>query len=88
MTARRSGLHHRDIPARPGPGVFDRLSWSGVLGSDRLEEGEDVLGAVGCPQGEQMVVLVGERSAAAHRHEAGVADRRKDHDRAAAWRRD
>jgi hypothetical protein len=86
VTARRSGLHHRGIPARRGRGGFDRPAWSGVLGSDRLDEGEDMLGAVGCPQGEQMVVFVGERSAAADRHQAGVADRREDHDRAAAWR--
>ena len=79
VAARRSGLHHRDLAPHPTADVLDRLAWSSVRGPSRLEQGEDVLGARRRPQGEQVVVGVGEGAAATDRHEARIADLREDH---------
>jgi hypothetical protein len=40
---------------------------------------QDVLGAVGGPQGKKVVIPVGERPAAPDRDQTGVTDRREDH---------
>ncbi|BAH51182.1 hypothetical protein ROP_29350 [Rhodococcus opacus B4] len=79
MTARRARLHHLDFPAHPRAGMLDRLTRSWVLGPNRLEQGQNVLRARCRPQGEELVVRVGEGSTAADRHEARVSDLREDH---------
>jgi hypothetical protein len=81
VSARRAGLHHPDLAAHPGAGVVDRVTWSRVVRAGRVEEVENVLGARRRPQGEEMVVLVGEAPPAANGHQARIADRRKDHRR-------
>src|SRR5262245_51917014 len=60
MTARRAGLHHRDLTTYPGAGVLDRLTWSWVRGPNRLEQIKDVLGARRRPKSEEMMLRIGE----------------------------
>ena len=45
-----------------------------------MEEMQDVLRAQSCPQGEKVMVRIGQRSAAADRDETRVALFRKDHE--------
>ena len=59
--------------------MLDRLTRPWVLGLSRLEEVEDMRRACCRPQSEELVVCIGERPAAADRHEARVADLREDH---------
>jgi hypothetical protein len=79
MAARRAALGHPDLAARPGTGSFDGPTGSRVLGPNRLEQVEDVLGARCRPQGEEVVIRIGEGPAAADRHETRVALLREDH---------
>lgn len=73
MTTRRTGLHHRDFAARPGPSLSDRLTRARVGRLRRLEQVQDVFRA-GCrPQGQQLMIGVGERPSPADRDESGVA---------------
>jgi hypothetical protein len=50
-----------------------------VVGPDRFEVPEDVLRAGGRPEGEKVMIGVGEGPAATDRREARIPDRRKDH---------
>ena len=78
-TGRLAGLGHLDLAMRPAASMLDRLTRSRVLRPSRLEEVEDMCCA-GCrPQREELMVCIGERPAAADRHEARVADVREDH---------
>ena len=79
VSARRAGLHHRDLAAYPGTGVVDRVARPRVVRLRRLEEVEDVLGARRGPQGQPLVVGIGERATAANGHQARVPGLRKDH---------
>jgi hypothetical protein len=79
MPARRASLHHPDLATRPGPRMLDRLTRSPVRGLNRLEQVEDVLGARGRPQREEMVVGIGERPAAPDRHQPGIPHFGEDH---------
>jgi len=68
--------------------MLDRLTRSWILGPNRLEQVKDVLRARGSPQGEEMVVGIGESPTTSDRHEARVPDLREDHGRpwaAAQW---
>src|SRR5918992_425623 len=76
---RLAGVGHPDLAIDPGASMLDRLTRPWVLGPSRLEEVEDVLGARCRPESEELVVCIGEGPAAAHRHEARVADLREDH---------
>lgn len=60
VPAHRSSLHHRQLSSRPGPGGSDGFTGAVVTGPVLLEVLEDVLGAIGCPQREALVVLVRE----------------------------
>src|SRR5689334_13117739 len=73
MAGCRAGLRHLDLAARPCPSLLDRLAGPPVRGLHRLEERQNVLCARGCPQGEQPMVQIRERPAAADRDEARVA---------------
>src|SRR5436190_12098820 len=79
MATRRASLGHRDLAAHPGAGLLNRLTRSRVLGPSRLEPVEDVLRARCCPQGEELVIRIGEGTTAADRHETRVAVFREDH---------
>ena len=68
MTARRASLHHPDLATHPGPRMLDRLAWSRILRSSRLEEVQHVLGTGRGPQREELVIGIGERAATADRH--------------------
>jgi hypothetical protein len=57
----------------------DRHTRPWIVGSSRLEQGEDVLSA-GCrPKSEQLVMGVGESPTTTDRHEPGVSNLREDH---------
>src|SRR5437660_6633527 len=79
MATRRASLGHRDLAARPGAGLLDRLTRSRVLRLSRLEEVKDVLRARCRPQREEPVIRIGEGPTAADRHETRVAVFREDH---------
>src|SRR6266566_5293274 len=79
MAGRRASLGHGDLAARPGPHEFDRATWPRVLRLSRLEEVKDVLGARCRPQGEKVVIRIGQGPTAADRHETRVAVFREDH---------
>ncbi len=79
MAARRARLGHRDLATHPGAGLLNRLTRSRVLRLSRLEEVKDVLRARCRPQGEELVIRIGEGSTAADRHETRVAVFREDH---------
>ena len=76
--ARRASLHHRDLPTDPGAGTFDGLTWSPVIRLCRLEEVEDVLRARRRPQGEEMVIRIGEGPTTPNRHQPRVPNRGED----------
>ncbi len=79
MAARRASLGHRDLATHPGAGLLNRLTRSRVLRPSRLEPVEDVLRARCRPQGEELVIRIGEGPTAADRHETRVAVFREDH---------
>lgn len=73
-------LHHRQITRGPGAGRGDRLPRSGVVHPGELEEAEHVLGTVGGPQRQKLVVGVGERPSPPDGDEPWVPGLRQDHD--------
>lgn len=74
-----AGGHHREFAAHPRTGGLDRLAWSRVDGSDRLEQVEDVFRTLGRPEREAPMVVFGQKSAALHGDEARVSDGGKNH---------
>src|SRR4029077_10203070 len=62
-----------------GADLLDRPTRSQVLRLSRLEEVKDVLRACRRPQGEELVIRIGEGPTAADRHETRVAVFREDH---------
>ena len=72
MATGRSGRPPRDLAARPGPSLLDRLAGPRVRGPHRLEEVQNVLCARGRPQSQEPMVGVRERPAAADSDEARV----------------
>src|SRR2546421_9604419 len=79
MATRRTSLGHRDLATHPGAGLLDRVTGSQVLRPSRLEPFEDVLRARCRPQGEELVIRIGEGPTTADRHETRVAVFREDH---------
>ncbi len=79
MASRGARLDHPDLSVDPGASSIDGLTRSLVPGLDRFEEIENVLGAVGRPQREQMVIRISEGPATPDRHEARVAFLGEDH---------
>jgi hypothetical protein len=79
MTARRASLRHRDLAARPGPPPFDGATGAVIARARPFEVGQPVLRTNSRPEGEKLVIGIGEGSPAADRHEPGVADVREDH---------
>src|SRR6266480_5616930 len=72
VAGRIASLGHRDLAAHPRADLLDRLTRSRVQRLCRLEEVEDVVRARCRPQGEQLVIRIGERPTAADRHETTV----------------
>ena len=60
MATRRAGLRHRDLAARPGPSLLDRLAGPRVRGLHQLEEVQNALCARGRPQSQEPMVGVSE----------------------------
>ena len=81
MACRRASLGHRDLATHPGARLLDRLARSRVFRPRRLKEVQDVLGARCRPQGQALVIRIGEGPTAADRHETRVADFGEDHTR-------
>jgi hypothetical protein len=64
---------HRDLATHPGAGLLDHLTWPWVFRPSRLEEVKDVLRARCRPQGEELVIRIGEGPTAADRNETRAA---------------
>src|SRR5689334_23654971 len=79
MAGRRASRGHGDLATRPGAGLIDRVAQSGVLRPSRLEEVKDVLRARCRPQGEELVIRIGEGRTVADRYETRAAVFREDH---------
>lgn len=69
----RAGLGHRRFAARPGASQVDGSPRPVVVGASGLEEGQYVLGAIGRPEGQPVVVGVLEAAAAPQRDKPGVS---------------
>jgi hypothetical protein len=81
VAARSASLGHRDLATHPGAGLLNRLTRARVLRPNRLEPVEDVLRACCRPEGEELVIRIGEGPTAADRHETRVAGFREYHSR-------
>src|SRR5438874_126205 len=81
VATRCASLGHRDLAAHPRAGLLNRLTRSRVFRPSRLEPVEDVLRARCRPQGEELVIGIGEGPTAADRHETRRAIFREDHTR-------
>jgi hypothetical protein len=79
MPAQRPGLHHLHPTAGPRSSRLDRLARARICRHFFLEEMQHVLSAGGDPEGQQLVMGVGERPAAADRDQALVTDAGQDH---------
>jgi len=79
MASRRAGLGHRNFAARPCPSLLNCVTRPRVRRRRRLKEVQDVFRTRCGPQGEQLMVGVGERPPAADGDEAMVAVFREDH---------
>lgn len=79
MAGRRASLGHRDLAARPCPSLLNGVTRPRVRRLSLLEEVEDVLRARCRPQGEELMIRIGERPAAADSDEARVAIFGEDH---------
>jgi hypothetical protein len=56
MTACRARLGHRDLTARPGASLLDRVAWSQIRRLYRFEEVQHMFRAQNRPQGEELVI--------------------------------
>jgi hypothetical protein len=65
----------------PGPRRGDGIAGTRVMGPDLLEVVKDVLGTVGSPQGQQVVVGIRERAATSDSDQARIPNLGKDHRR-------
>jgi len=79
MAAGRPRFGHRDFAVRPGPSELDRSTRAVVSGAGLLEVAQHMFGACRGPQGEQLMIRVGQSATAPDRHQPGVADLREDH---------
>ncbi len=79
VATRRPGLRHPDVTVRPCPNLLDGLAGPRVQGLLQLEEVQDLLGASGRPQSEELMIGVRERPPATDGDETGVAVLGEDH---------
>ena len=54
----RAGLRHRDLAPRPSSRQSDRAAGPVVTGSHLLEEVQHMLGTIGCPEREAVMIGV------------------------------
>lgn len=89
-TAQRSGrahgmsgggtrLCHGEFPSRPSTRLLNRLARTVVSGLLLLEEMQDVLRAVRCPNGQQAMIGILESATAPHRSQPGVSNLAENH---------
>jgi hypothetical protein len=79
VPAQRPGLHHLHPTVGPRSGRFDRLARARVRCNFLLEQTKHVLRAGGSPEGQQLVMDVGERPASADRDQALITDTGQNH---------
>jgi len=79
VPSQRPSLHHLHPTVDPRSGRLDRLARARVCRHFFLEEMQHVLSAGGGPEGQQLVIGVGERPAAADRDQALVTEAGQDH---------
>jgi hypothetical protein len=78
-TARRAGVPPAHFAPSPCSDGLYRLTRSRIVRARRLEEVQDMFCTQGRPDGEEMVIRIGERPSAANRDETWVPDFRKNH---------
>ena len=79
MAGCRAGLRHRDLAARPGPSQLNGVTRPRVRRLSLLEEVQDVLRTGGCPQCEEMVMIIGQTPASSNGDQSGIARFRENH---------
>ena len=79
VTPRFTGLRHRNFATRPCTSLVNSLTRALVRRASRLEEMYDMLRARCGPQGEELMIRICKRPAAADGNETGIADFGKDH---------
>jgi len=79
VTGGGTGVHHGDFAAHPCTHLLDGAARSVVGGLRLLEVVEDMLRAVGCPEGKQVVISVLQRAAATDGDQPGIRDRAENH---------
>jgi hypothetical protein len=80
VARRFTGLRHRDRSTRPCASLVNRLTRSQVRRSGRLEQVHNMLRARCGPQGEELMIRICKRPAAADGDETGITVFGKDHD--------
>jgi hypothetical protein len=79
MASRRAGLGHRDLAARPCPNLLNCVTRARVRRLRRLEEVQDVLRTCGCPQCEEMVLIICQTPASSNGYQSWIAWFRENH---------
>src|SRR5947209_2374858 len=75
----RAGLRHRDLAARPCPSQLNGVTRPRVRMLSLLEKVQDVLRTGGCPQGEEMVMIICQTTASSNGYKSGIARFRENH---------
>ncbi len=78
MTTRTASIRHGALTLCPEAAKANRLARAGIIGTLVLEEMENMVRAIGCPQSQKSVIFVGERSATSDGDQPGVTDFRED----------
>src|SRR5690606_15268136 len=76
---RLARLLQRELAAGPGARDGDGGSGAEIAGAGDFEVMQHVGGAVGCPVREEVMIVVGQRSAPPNRHEARISLLAEDH---------
>ncbi|HEX5850788.1 MAG TPA: hypothetical protein VFY59_16450, partial [Rubrobacter sp.] len=74
-----AGLRHRDLTPRPGACQFDGVAWPVVSGMRLLEMVQHMLGAIGRPERETVMIYIPQGAAPTHGHEPRVSLLTEDH---------
>ncbi len=76
-----SRFGHPHLSPYPGTRELDRTPRTVVIGPRLLEEGKDMLGAVGRPERQEVVVVIGQAATTTQGDEPRISDLGKDHRR-------
>lgn len=79
MTAEGTSVHHPRLTGGPSPSGSNGVAGTLIIGTDGLEDRQDVFCAVGRPQREKAVVSIGQRTASAKGDHPRISDFGKDH---------